>query len=374
MSNFAKYFTSRTKSSFMRLKTIALLSCILFAANVGAETVTKTINVTFSNYEQGKLEAENERHDLGEGLVIYTNKCYFTEVLKMYVNSSSYVVSEPLPGAITKIELTALGDVSSGKFIIYGSTDGDAWNPVTEEGIKVGTTYKKYAVNFPQGSDYRCFKIGLAGYSAKIDIKSMSVTYTFEEPTTYDISINKYGYATLFLDMPFTMPESSTAYYCSTSGEVAHLLPIEGVVPANTGVIIESTPSSTCTLTYTTDVNPSATSIAESNQLMGYTEDTEVTSADYSYYALNVKDGKVGFYIPQTATDAGFEAKANKAYLQVPKGEGATMFVIQRTDDETEIVPIAATCDEVTYDLQGRIVAQPAPGIYIRGGKKIVIR
>lgn len=358
----------------MKLKTIALLSCILFAANVGAETVTKTINVTFSDYEQGILEAENERHDLGEGLVIYTNKCYFTEVLKMYVNSSSYVVSEPLPGAITKIELTALGDVSSGKFNIYGSTDGDAWNPVTE-GIKVGTTYKKYAVNFPQGSDYRCFKIGLAGYSAKIDIKSMSVTYTFEEPTTYDISINKYGYATLYLDMPYTMPEGSTAYYCTTSGEVARLLPIEGVVPAHTGVIIEAAPNTTCTLTYSTSANPAEESIKSDNQLIGYTEDTEVTFEDYSYYALNAsKDGKVGFYIPKAATETSFTAKAYKAYLQVPKGQGASMFVIQRADDETEIIPMTATTDDVTYDLQGRRVAHPTAGIYIKGGKKIVIR
>ena len=50
------------------------------------------------------------------------------------------------------------------------------------------------------------------------------------------------------------------------------------------------------------------------------------------------------------------------------------MFFIHRGDDEAAIVPVANISEDVVYDLQGRVVSSPAPGIYIRGGKKIVIR
>lgn len=363
----------------MKLKTIALISCMLFAANVGAETVEKTINVVFSDYTAGVQNAINEKHNLGDGLVIYTNNCWFTDQLRIYSNPTmGYVVSEPLLGTLTNVTLNAAASDknSTGKFEVYGSVDGSSWDLIKVVSFN-STSYANYRITFSKELNYKCFKIGIAStsYGANLRLKSMSVTFLEEIVDTYDIAINKYGYATLYLDMPYTMPEGSTAYYCTTSGEVARLLPIEGVVPAHTGVIIEAAPNTTCTLTYSTETNPAEESIKSDNQLIGYTEDTEVAFEDYSYYALNAsKDGKVGFYIPKAATETSFTSKAYKAYLQVPKGQGASMFVIQRADDETQIIPMTATTDDVTYDLQGRRVAHPTAGIYIKGGKKIVIR
>ena len=98
-----------------------------------------------------------------------------------------------------------------------------------------------------------------------------------------------------------------------------------------------------------------------------------------AYYALNAKNGKLGFYIPQTATDAtdaaaGFTAKAYKAYLQIPSEQKALMFVIHREGEETSIVPMTHREDDVIFDLQGRAVTHPVSGIYIIDGKKVVIR
>jgi hypothetical protein len=90
---------------------------------------------------------------------------------------------------------------------------------------------------------------------------------------------------------------------------------------------------------------------------------------------LNVKDNKLGFYIPQTAnTDGTFIAKANKAYLEVPAETEVTMFLIHRENDETNIVPISHMSEDVIYDLMGREIFSPTPGIYIKAGKKVVIR
>lgn len=205
---------------------------------------------------------------------------------------------------------------------------------------------------------------------------SWGVTEPIAYKITYDVPINSYGYATLFLDMPVSVSQSSNVYYCTTEGDVVKLLPVPGrVVPANVGVIIESSPNTTCKLSYTAETNPYENSIRESNQLMGYIEDTYIVGSDNAYYALNAKEGKVGFYIPKTMdANGGFTAKANKAYLQVPAESQATMYLLPHGNDETTIVPVIHLSGEIFYDLQGRVVSFPTAGVYIKAGKKIIIK
>lgn len=326
----------------MKLKTIALLSCILFAANVGAEN-------------DG---SKSKPYTVAE--VKSMSKLTYTTISDKWVKGVIY-------GIMKDDKTVTASDITHSQNIVLGDAEVNIPIKLTESSVRSAINLKEH--RYLQGKNL-LIRGDLSAYYSLPAMVSPS-----QYVITYDISINKYGYATLYLDMPYTMPEGSTAYYCTTSGEVARLLPIEGVVPAHTGVIIEAAPNTTCTLTYSTSANPAAESIKSDNQLIGYTEDTEVTFEDYSYYALNAsKDGKVGFYIPKTATETSFTAKAYKAYLQVPKGQGASMFVIQRADDETQIIPMTTTTDDVTYDLQGRRVAHPTAGIYIKGGKKIVIR
>lgn len=202
-------------------------------------------------------------------------------------------------------------------------------------------------------------------------------------PTDYEISynvpINSYGCATLFLDMPVALPSGAMAYYCTAEGDKVQLLPIEGVIPDSVGVILEYLPNETCRLIHTTEVNVIEDSIRKTNQLVGFTAETLVEADGYAYYALNVKDNVLGFYIPQTAVDAedtasGFTAKANKAYLSVPAAQKSQRYVIRRLGNETSVVLVPHLVDDRIYDLQGRVVTSPDPRIYIRAGKKVVIR
>ena len=139
---------------------------------VQAEEVTK--NVTFSNYTAGTQYAENEKHDLGDGLVIYTTACHFTTQLRIYSSASNngYVVSDALPGTITKMTFNAGNKVD--KLDIYGSNDGTNWNLVGQVSV-TPTSYKDYSFNF--SGSYNRFKLDVNG-SNQIRIAKMSVTYT----------------------------------------------------------------------------------------------------------------------------------------------------------------------------------------------------
>ena len=272
-------------------------------------------------------------------------------------------------GTIGNNGLTAAGTVSTN--IVIG-------NATTYVPIELPKGEIRDAINlrdhpYLKGKEL-LIKGNIEKYYNKLGLKSPS-TYT----VSYNVAVNSYGYASLYLDMPVEVPSGCTAYYCTTEGDQAYLHPVGNIIPDSTGVIISCEPNSSCALTYTTGANEDEEHIHAENQLVGFAKETVVEEDGYAYYALNAKDNQVGFYIPQTATDktdasTGFTAKAFKAYLQVPKEHKTLMFVIPSEDDETEIAPITHITEEVIYDLQGRVINNPTRGIYIQGERKIIIK
>lgn len=299
--------------------------------------------------------------------------------------------SKSKPYTVADIKGMTLSTTTKGVYIkgvIYGTiNDQLTTSNFVSTNLVIGDAMAYVPIELPQGSirneinlKDHCYLQGkeiLIKGNFDIYYNKLGLISPTEYEITYDVPINRYGYASLFLDMPVAVPEGSVAYYCTTSDSRAYLLPVGDIIPANVGVIIESTPNTTCTFTYTTAANADEEYIRSTNQLKGFTEDTDVTDGN-AYYALNVKDDEVGFYIPRTAVDAadaskGFTAKAYKAYLQVPEEHKAAMFIIHYGNDETSIIPATHTSDEVIYDLQGRVVSSPATGVYIIGGKKVFI-
>lgn len=198
---------------------------------------------------------------------------------------------------------------------------------------------------------------------------------------TFEVKINKYGCATLFLNKAVAVPEGLTAYYCTVDGTTAVLHEVGEVIPAATGVVLRGTANTTYTLTNTAEKNDKAEAIRTENRLMGYTEDTDVSMGADAYYALNAKDGVVGFFIPQTMSDEmnTFTAKANKAYLKLEGTVNVQMLSIRQGTggDETVVenrLTDSQTEEKVYYDLTGRRVDNPGRGIYIVNGKKVVIK
>ncbi len=138
------------------------------------------------------------------------------------------------------------------------------------------------------------------------------------------------------------------------------------IVNAGTGVVLKSTGNPVMTLT------TSASSNADSNSLEGVSDAAGHTS-DGTMYVLNYKAATgVGFYKLTSGKTLG----VGKAYLTY-SGAGANGFFgfgettsineeLRIKNEEFATAPV--------YDLQGRRVAQPAKGLYIVNGKKVVIK
>jgi hypothetical protein len=160
------------------MKKFLLLSLGYILASISVlaeEVVTNTISVTFSEFIAGSQYADNEKHEMGGGLTIYTTDCHFTTELRIYSSTTynGFVVSDPLPGVITSMSFNA-GYNKEEKLNVYGSTDGYEWTLVGK--ITTATTsYKDYTLIFSKGN-YTRFKLDVAGEN-QIRIAKMSVTY-----------------------------------------------------------------------------------------------------------------------------------------------------------------------------------------------------
>ena len=142
-------------------------------------------------------------------------------------------------------------------------------------------------------------------------------------------------------------------------------------VPARTGILLIGTPDE-----YKVPHKSTVTYYA--NLMVGTVKAKTIneTEGDYTNYYLSNGDSGVGFY----KVNGSVDLKANRAYLPLLKGttQAGTRFIgIGFEDDGTTNLTPALSKGEgegVWYTLQGQRVAKPGKGLYIRNGKKVVIK
>lgn len=185
-------------------------------------------------------------------------------------------------------------------------------------------------------------------------------------------TLNDKNYATYYLPFAAKAPEGVTAYAGTiNNGNVQLTEYANGVIPANKGVVLVSDTKTTATFTLA-----DASEVKEqTNELTGVLTDTELSSVE-SFDQVRIfskKDNVAGFYKPNSNITT---LAANKAYIMAPTNEGALVLnfaggevtgINQATINSTEAnAPI--------YDLTGRRVAKAVKGIYVKNGKKFIVK
>lgn len=111
-----------------------------------------------------------------------------------------------------------------------------------------------------------------------------------------------------------------------------------------------------------------ATGIQENYLLYG-TYDA-VASVPTGSYVLQNQSDDVSFF---QAVD-GTTVKAFRAYLTAPDAARRLTFDFEAEATGLQQASFAAQRQAVVYNLQGQRIAQPAQGLYIKGGKKVIIK
>ena len=188
--------------------------------------------------------------------------------------------------------------------------------------------------------------------------------------------------ATYFSEAAISIPAELGAevYYANGINEAGYmgLEQITGIVYPETGIVVR----------YATDVNvtfapeivsPGTATAPQGNLLKGTTKKTLITKeSGKAYYALGLVEGEVGFYNAANGENTTeFYNNAFKAYLEMPASSGTAAFYGFDWEGTTGISEVKGESGEVKtiYDLTGRrIEAITAPGIYIVGGKKVLVK
>ena len=252
---------------------------------------------------------------------------------------------------------------------VYGIHDGDEWVEDPDD---------------PEGGHYESY-----------DTPAKYLFFGIP-PTEVTVNVGTYGMATFCsnYDLNFTDIDNVKAYIVSGFDGI-NTLTLTRVyeVPAGTGLVLYSTNGGAATATvpieYTYSyyeqmlVGCNVDKYITPTSTVTITEDEESTEYNYTNFVMSVKNNVAGFY-RFTVDDSGKRlVEKGKAYLRlkdykVPEGEARALY-IKFKDDDNDVTGIADNNRETTangryYNLNGQQVDAPQKGLYIRNGKKIVVK
>ena len=186
---------------------------------------------------------------------------------------------------------------------------------------------------------------------------------------TDNVEISSAGLATFCLPYNATIPDGLTAYTATDSVKSVKLTAKEGrKIAAGEGVVLKGNKG-----TYTFVAAEGSVSATAGNQLVGVTEDTELTEADNAYMLTRkIDDGSIAFRLLKTNYTLG----ANRAYLKVEGSANTRELIPALWDDNAtgidNITKDEETATEAIYNLAGQKLMRAQKGINIINGKLVI--
>lgn len=283
-------------------------------------------------------------------------------------------------------EDTEIATLQAGKYKLSGARSGNATVVfsfvVNGKSVSEATTSGSWGTfdgaefNLVEEATIILKAAGQAGNSSKT-LDYIYIQKTGDATTTQSVTVGSNGIATFTpsVALDFTNATSIKAYTATVS-ETTVTLTETKTVAAGEGVILQSVNGGEATEEIKV-ANP--TTSTEGNALVGTLVDIAAlatTDGTYNNYILNIVDGKAGFY---QANDK--KVAAGKAYLQIPAevaAEAKALTIVWNDGETTGIEENyefgTMNSDAATFDLSGRKVANPAKGLYIKNGKKFIVK
>ena len=205
-------------------------------------------------------------------------------------------------------------------------------------------------------------------FTATQDLPSSLITYnTFESN----------GYTTLYVDYPIavTYAKVYTGQRNDAQTSVEMILATDNIIPANTGVVLVKD-GTNVDQTYTISNEPGTVARGDISGTTTAITLTDDTRNNYRVFGLsNASPQSLGFFRPSSRVE---RIPANKAFYDLT-GSGVQGFVLSFDGMETgialeQIMQPRPEAHEPAYDLSGRRVNHAAKGIYIIGGKKVIVK
>ena len=215
-----------------------------------------------------------------------------------------------------------------------------------------------------KNTDITLKQSGNAGSSPKV------LDYIMIQSVSSSVTVSSAQYATYATSYNLTVPsDENVKVYTVKVNEAGTAIEKTAiaagtVIPAGTGILVNGAEGS-----YDFAVTSDEAATVENNDLVAAT--ANVTSDGATYYALAMKNGKVGFSL----VAEGVVIPAGKAYLKVSEASGAKFISMDGELTGIDNVKTEAASErDAYYTLQGLKTAKPAKGLYIHNGKTVIIK
>ena len=346
------------------------------AANFGTTSFTANIWVcstktsglgnlmrTDGGYYKGWLLRFNSgRIEIWEGRSFYTG----------YVSTTSYADGNWHMLTFVRDVENMVGQLYVDGCYVGGYSMGSPINDVTNE-LRFGT--------YGEGEYYTGKMDDARLYDRALSAEEIAALYTQNGAIIYTVPAS--GLGTFSAAYNIIIPEELTAYYCTTlktnkDGSLGiKVSKLEGgVIPANTGVLLEGPASRSYMLTAT---NEEATAPV-GNSLVAVVESEHIAATNGDYTNFMMKGGK---FIRIADESEDVKMPANRAYLPLLtadiSGSNAKEIMLLWDDKEAtgieSLTPGPSPMGEGSiYNLNGQKLSSPLKGINIINGRKVIVK
>ncbi len=228
--------------------------------------------------------------------------------------------------------------------------------------------YYSWRIWMTKNTTYYIFSAHATAYQMRV--------HSFEFVPEVTKTISAAGWATYCSPYPLDFSSAITnldAAYLVIGGADGYVTKSEitGTIPANTGILLRGEGVVTIPVVASSSTDVSA------NKLVGVTANTEI-AANAGYVLMNDATYGIGFYQNVNAFTVG----ANTAYLpsNFAGGSARSFFGLWNDGETTSISDASRLKDngemknDNFFNLNGQRVAQPAKGLYIKNGKKVMVK
>lgn len=329
------------------------------------------------------LDQNNKSQDVSYPTKAKENIVYYCEAeniagLTAATNGNTAIRSSNGGSAYAATEDVAFTTLPAGKYkLTVGICDaktgaGSQWS------FRAGDTnifnFTATTINYVEGTSEE-FEIAEPTqiYLCKGGNANQAVDFIFIEKTAEHVAIAADGLATFCpaVGVDFTGNTDVAAYKAAAEGDKVLLTKVNKVA-AGEGVVVRSLNGNAVAANVAVDATATAN---EGNQLVGVQTAIASLASEAEgkkNYILNTIDGNTAFYAAN-----GKAVAAGRAYLQLDATNAAKSLTISFDDEADGIAEIgteAKSADAAIYNLRGQRVANPAKGLYIQNGKKVIIK
>ena len=282
-------------------------------------------------------------------------------------DANPYVSSEELPSGCTELWDLQAQQTGNGQSAIEG---GFAISQHGSPSYKMNKRWYRDSSSDPRLAYWTSGADNGSTFTATQILPPTLITYnTFESD----------GYTTLYVDYPIAVTNAKvyTGQRNDAQTSVEMILATDNIIPANTGVVLVKDGTNTLQVSTYTISNEAGT--VERGDISGTTTAialTDDTRNNYRVFGLsNTSPQRLGFFRPSSSVAS---IPANKAFFDLT-GSGVQGFMLSFDGTETgialeQIMQPRPEADKPAYDLSGRRVNHAAKGIYIIGGRKVIVK